>query len=745
MADQTRLDELLDQWEEAREEGQELTAEELCRDCPELVDEVKRQIEALRKIDGELNTNRGESSAESTMDEIRSQDSVAMHCDLTDLRFHARGGLGIVCAARDEKLRRDLAVKFLRRRLAKVSECRERFLVEAEVTSRLEHPGIVPVHGIGETENGRLFYAMRLIQGDTLDDAIGRLHKESEALSSEQQHTRLRDLLGHFIALCKTVAYAHNRGIVHRDIKPANVMLGRYGETILVDWGLALPVGRQGVFKQSTERTLDLGAGSGSHDSSNTGAGTLAYMSPEQATFGADLDQRSDIYSLGATLYKLITGKAAFEGRVCDVRARVIRGDFARPTEINRSAPKALEAICLKAMSAEPDQRYPTAMELAQDVDNYLADAAVSAFDEPLLRRFARWARRHWAIVQGLMGGLALVTLAVVVAALLMGRQAQRESQLREQSLSTSAKFAARTMANQVDICWRILEKMAVDPELHAAIVPINQSPLEESRWEPLQSWLDENAKEYKPPHVRAIFVNAVDGTQVARSPQFLETNDDKGNAIRKQRYESLGTNFNYRDYFHGRGQDAYDEKQMVRPPLTLPHNGAVHESTNQGALAVVFSVPIWQDGEASPIGMLGIAIELGSFASLKMELPPGQQVILVDTRQYYLERENPERHRETGEGLVLHHENMGNLLELAMLPHVDSAVLNRVTAYKKSLPDALTNGHHLDNLLREGFHDPMADDGNSRCLAAFAPVIVPDRPPEYRDTGWFLIVQQSE
>ena len=103
MADQTRLDELLDQWEEAREEGQELTAEELCRDCPELLDEVKRQIEALRKIDGELNTNRGDSSAESTMDEIRSHDSVAMHCDLTDLRFHARGGLrDRLCSSRRE-------------------------------------------------------------------------------------------------------------------------------------------------------------------------------------------------------------------------------------------------------------------------------------------------------------------------------------------------------------------------------------------------------------------------------------------------------------------------------------------------------------------------------------------------------------------------------------------------------------------------------------------------------------------
>ena len=405
------------------------------------------------------------------------------------------------------------------------------------------------MHGIGETENGRLFYAMRLIQGDTLDDAIVRLYKECETLSNEQHHTRLRDLLGHFIALCKTVAYAHNRGVVHRDIKPANVMLGRYGETILVDWGLALPVGRQGVFKQSSERTLDLGAGSGSHDSSNTGAGTLAYMSPEQATFGADLDQRSDIYSLGATLFKLITGKAAFEGRVSDVRARVIRGDFSRPTEVNKRAPKALEAICLKAMSVRPEERYATALELAQDVDNYLADGAVSAFEEPLPRRLARWARRHSAAVQGLIGGMALVTIAVAVAALLMGRQAQRESRLKEQSLRTSAQFAAQTIANQVDICWRSLELMAADRKLHELMGPVNDDPQDRSRWEPLQQWVDGYGTRLKPLKFLALFVMTADGTSVARNPIYLA--DDP----QREPVESLGRNFRYRDYFHGAGE----------------------------------------------------------------------------------------------------------------------------------------------------------------------------------------------
>ncbi len=736
MTDRTRVDELLDQWQTARQQGRDLSAEELCPDCPELLSELRQKIESLQLSDGEVNTGGDDPAIETTYDEIRSHRLIDMHCQLTGLRFLARGGLGVVCTARDEKLSRELAIKFLRRRLATVAECRERFLVEAEVTSRLEHPGIVPVHGIGETENGRLFYVMRLIQGDTLENAIARLHSNRIRLTTQQQHAQLRELLGHFMALCKTVAYAHNRGIVHRDIKPANVMLGRFGETILVDWGLALPVGRQGVFKQSSERTLSLG--SGTNESSNTGAGTPAYMSPEQATLGAELDQRSDIYSLGATLYKLISGKSAFEGPASDVRLRVIRGDFPPPTQVNRHVSRALEAICLKAMSVRPDNRYATALELAQDVDNYLADASVSAFDEPVLRRFARWTRRHSAVVQGIMGGLTLFTVAVVVAALLIGKQARRETQLKEDSLRTSAQFAAHTIANQVDICWRSLEKMAADPKLHELMGPVNSAPLERSHWKPLQQWLNTYAQEYELLKFRSLFVMTADGTQVARYPEYVDSESGPELA------NSLGQNLSYRDYFHAAGEDDRREGPLGRAPCTLPHVAAIHESTNGGTLAEVFSVPIRLESNSPPIGVLGMAISLGDFTALELDLPIGQQVMLVDTRQYYLERQHPKPHRESGEGLILHHAAMGDLTRMERLPHIDLELLSPLSpdqreAAQQDLPS------RPGSMINNGFHDPLAEDSNSRSLAACAPVIVNTRPDTYNNTGWLLIVQQAD
>ena len=156
MTDDPRLAELLDQWEEAEEEGREITAEQLCDDCPELLDEMRRQIQALLEIDGRLLAHQDGISAEASVDRFRTDDTVVMHAELTDLKFHAKGGLGLVCVAGDQGLNRELAVKFIRRRLSRDHECRERFQMEAEITSRLEHPGVVPVHGMGETENGRL-------------------------------------------------------------------------------------------------------------------------------------------------------------------------------------------------------------------------------------------------------------------------------------------------------------------------------------------------------------------------------------------------------------------------------------------------------------------------------------------------------------------------------------------------------------------------------------------------------------
>ncbi len=295
--------------------------------------------------------------------------------------------MGIVYLARDGDLHRDVVLKFIRRHLALSEEHQALFRREAEITGRLDHPGVVPVYGMGESRDGRMFYVMPYIRGETLDQAIERLHRGGKQATSSRA-LQLRKLLASFVTVCKTIAYAHNRGIIHRDIKPANIMLGHYGETLVVDWGLATPVGRTELFKLNSEKTLR--PSDEDQQISDGGAGTPAYMSPEAAHNDGPLTPATDIYSLGATLYKLLTGGTAFESaEIHEVRSKVIRGDFLPPSKRKHGISPALEAICLKAMSHEARQRYATALELADDIENYLADEPVAAFREPFPRRAA--------------------------------------------------------------------------------------------------------------------------------------------------------------------------------------------------------------------------------------------------------------------------------------------------------------------------------------------------------------------
>ena len=160
-------------------------------------------------------------------------------CDFARFRGHARGGLGEVLVAEDRELHREVALKQIQSQYADDAECRARFVQEAEITGRLEHPGIVPVYGLGTYANGRPFYAMRFIRGDSLKDAIERFHATRRTrLSPGERALQLRKLLRRFVDICDALEYAHSLGIVHRDLKPANVMLGKYGETLVVDWGL---------------------------------------------------------------------------------------------------------------------------------------------------------------------------------------------------------------------------------------------------------------------------------------------------------------------------------------------------------------------------------------------------------------------------------------------------------------------------------------------------------------------------
>jgi formylglycine-generating enzyme required for sulfatase activity len=337
---------------------------------------------------------------------------------------HASGGLGRVSVALDHELHRQVAVKEIHPELADHAECRARFLLEAEVTGSLEHPGIVPVYSMGTWPDGRPFYAMRLIRGKSLEDAVQQFHEVP--CEAAERELRLRKLLRRFIDICNAVDYAHSRGVLHRDIKPANVMLGPYGETLVVDWGLAKPASSREIPSGTAETWLaPQTAGNTPATRAGTVIGTPAYMGPEQAAGALDqLGPSSDVYSLGATLYTILTNRAPFEDEhdFAAMRPRILTGDFRAPHEVKPNVPRPLEAICLKAMALDPGDRYVSASALAEDVENWLGDAPVKAYREGRFERLSRWSRRHRAWARAGAFSLVLITVVALSASWFVNR-----------------------------------------------------------------------------------------------------------------------------------------------------------------------------------------------------------------------------------------------------------------------------------------------------------------------------------
>ncbi len=320
------------------------------------------------------------------------------------LRPHAQGGIGKVSVAFDAELQREVALKQIKPDRADDADSRARFLQEAEVTGGLEHPGIVPVYGLGADVQGRPYYAMRFVRGKSLDEEIRHYHRP-DADSPRNARARaleLRSLLDRFAAVCHTIAYAHSRGVLHRDLKPANILLGPFNESLVVDWGLAKVLGRSSVPERDVAPNIlapnrwaedlrdpdadsgiavgeeqpirsdgeaPLGVSSSTDTQAGTAFGTPAFMSPEQAEGRVDqLGPASDVYSLGAVLYTLLCGRAPFEYVWCDVTAligRVRLGEFPPPRKANAQVPRELEAVCLKAMAMRPENRYASATDLA--------------------------------------------------------------------------------------------------------------------------------------------------------------------------------------------------------------------------------------------------------------------------------------------------------------------------------------------------------------------------------------------
>lgn len=356
------------------------------------------------------------------------------------IRPHAKGGLGEVFLARDTELNREVALKEIQDRFAKNLESRSRFVLEAEVTGALEHPGIVPVYGLGQYADGRPFYAMRFIKGDSLKDAIGNFHsiyRNAKDFSSGEVGVEFRQLIGRFVDVCHAIEYAHSRGILHRDLKPGNIMLGKYGETLVVDWGLAKVIGRMERHQSSDETTLAPESGSNSAPTVlGTAIGTPAFMSPEQASGDHDaLGPPADVYSLGATLYCLLTGEVPFKPesslKVSQILEKVKGGIQRKPREINSAVPVQLEAICLKAMALHPRDRYISPAQLANDVELWLADEPVSAFLETRITRFFRWVRKHPTFVSTCTASLVLLCVTLSLITMVMKHSAETEKGFR--------------------------------------------------------------------------------------------------------------------------------------------------------------------------------------------------------------------------------------------------------------------------------------------------------------------------
>jgi len=406
------------------------------------VDEYRRRFPEIIVTGGELPTVAPRAGAGGSGDRLAPGDETERY--RVEDEF-ARGGFGEILTVFDKSLRRTVALKQLSSKTIEASEFRRRFLNEARITAYLEHPGVVPVYQLHEPPGREPYYTMKLVRGDTLADAIEQFHATEHSPSDQQVH-RAR-LLGAYLTVARTMAFAHSRGVIHRDLKPANIVLGEFGETVVLDWGLAKRTGGgadelsatpAGPSPEPFEMTLDV-------TQAGDVIGTPVYMSPEQASGATDtMDQRCDVYAMGAILYELLTGKRPYRGSSSrEVIEKVIGAELAAPRSVSPAIPRPLEAICLKAMASDPDDRYPSCAELADDVERFGANQPIGAYRESIGERSSRWMRRHRTLGLAAIAGLIVVAAVAVVAAVMINRQRTRAVAAEARAVASESKAVA--------------------------------------------------------------------------------------------------------------------------------------------------------------------------------------------------------------------------------------------------------------------------------------------------------------
>lgn len=350
-------------------------------------------------------------SSHSTLSDTPPSPSFCITNRYVTKQTHGEGGMGTVFRAVDERLQREVAVKQLRKRFQFHPESRQRFFSEAQLAARLDHPGVVPVYDLGIDDEGAPCYAMKLVRGRTLRRRIEEIH-ESTVPQSERR-VEFRALLGILLSVSRTVSFAHSRHVLHRDLKPDNIIVGDFGETTLLDWGLAKSI-------NLSDNVAGPAVPSDAADIFETqlGAvlGTPAYMSPEQAAGNSDdVDERTDVYALGAILFHMLAGRPQIQS-AAELPQLMNRSTPLSPRSINPSLEKSLDAICARATAVASRDRYQTVDDFCLDLEHFLADEPVTARREAAWEQLMRKARRHRTLVTGLVvaSGMLIAAAAVV-------------------------------------------------------------------------------------------------------------------------------------------------------------------------------------------------------------------------------------------------------------------------------------------------------------------------------------------
>lgn len=400
-----------------------------------------------------------------------------------DLGCIGRGGMGEVRRVRDRQLGRLLAMKLLAADAMDHPTSQARFLAEARLTARLQHPGIVPVHDCGALEDGRLWFTMKEVRGRTLREVVETLHGPGETGPAP---SALRSVIDAYLRTCEAVAYAHAEGVVHRDLKPDNVMIGALGEVLVLDWGIARPLA--GALDDAVPSSRDSGVAPLTQQGQVLG--TPAYMPPEQARGDTGrLAFASDVYALGAILYEILSGTPPYYGKAMAIWAQVLHGPPEPIRTRARSAPpEELAVLCERAMARNPEDRFPDAGALAIEVRSILDGAK----------------RRDRA-------------LALVGEALDLGREVatlrERAGSLRTEAQARLSALQTYDAAETKAACWA-LEDEARAADLAAA--------LKEVDWQQkLRAALDE-APDLPEAHEALADTYAADlrAAELARSPE---------------------------------------------------------------------------------------------------------------------------------------------------------------------------------------------------------------------------------